>query len=92
MSCDPDGKWTTRRIPIPHLINAYNKHMGGVDLSDALIKYYNISRKTLKWYKKLFLHFVDVAVVNSFLLYKEMAIARQEKPLTQRLYREMLCE
>ncbi|KAG7455924.1 hypothetical protein MATL_G00246210 [Megalops atlanticus] len=88
---NPDSTWSLRQIPVPDPVRAYNKFMGGVDLSDALIKYFSVTQKSRRWYFKLFLHFVDIAVVNSFIIHKEMALARQQRPLTQKRFREQLC-
>lgn len=63
---------------------------GGVDMSDVLPKCCNEAQKTPKSYKKLFYHFVDIAVVNSFTLHKEMALEKRRKPPTQWLYGEVL--
>ena len=46
--------------------------MGGVDLSNQLLKCYEIIRKSKKWWKTLFLHFIDVAIVNSYIIYKSI--------------------
>ncbi|KAG7487665.1 hypothetical protein MATL_G00025970 [Megalops atlanticus] len=88
---NPNGIWSARQIPVPDPVTEYNKFMGGVDLSDALIKYFSVTQKSRRWYMKLFLHFVDIAVVNSFIIHKEVALARQQKPLTQKRFRELLC-
>jgi len=53
----------------PDCILAYNDNMCGVDRSDQLTAYYPPLRKTLKWYKKVILHMLDLAVTNSYLLY-----------------------
>ncbi|XP_033897385.3 piggyBac transposable element-derived protein 4-like [Acipenser ruthenus] len=87
-----DGSWRTRNIPVPTPVKAYNQHMGGVDLSDALIKYYNMAQKTKKWYKNIFYNFIDIAVVNSFMLHKELAQAQTTKALSHKTFREELCK
>uniref|UniRef100_A0A8D0DCP7 PiggyBac transposable element-derived protein domain-containing protein n=1 Tax=Sander lucioperca TaxID=283035 RepID=A0A8D0DCP7_SANLU len=51
------------------IISLYNKFMGGVDALDALIAYYRIHIRSKKYYHRLFFHFVDMVIVNSWLLY-----------------------
>ena len=55
----------------PKCISDYNKYMGGVDRTDQLLQPYEIARKSLKWYKKLALHFLQLAMLNGFLLFKK---------------------
>ncbi|XP_016527966.1 piggyBac transposable element-derived protein 4-like isoform X1 [Poecilia formosa] len=90
------GVWQTKSIPAPDSILDYNKHMGGVDLSDALISYYSVQQKSMKWYKKFFYHFMDIATVNSFILYKELLKLRKDPASTgtadHKKFKEQLAE
>jgi len=55
----------------PIEIAKYNEFMSGVDRADQMISYYSCPRKSAKWYKKVIFHLLDVAVWNSFFLYKQ---------------------
>ena len=62
--------------------------MGGVDRLDELIHYYNVLRQTRKYWKTLFFHFIDIAVVNSYILNSE----KERNPLTHYKFRETIGE
>lgn len=55
--------------------------MGGVDLLDGLIGRYKIRMRSKKWYMRLFYHLVDIAIINSWLLYRRVNRSRSEKSL-----------
>ena len=44
--------------------------MGGEDLADQMLKYYAMERRSIKWYKKLFFHLLDIATHNAFVIFK----------------------
>ena len=50
---------TKRPIMIPKCVSDYNLNMGAVDKVDMQISFSECLRKTTKWYKKLFFHFLD---------------------------------
>ena len=53
----------------PHTIVEYNKYMGGVDVADQLLSYYGFGHRTVKWWRRAFFFLLDMAVVNSYILY-----------------------
>lgn len=71
------AQWALRVIKKPRLVHEYNAGMLGVDKSDQIIATYNVLRKCVRWWKTLFFHCVDIACVNSFILFQEH---RKENP------------
>ncbi|XP_061379615.1 piggyBac transposable element-derived protein 1-like [Danaus plexippus] len=59
-------------IPCPKVIKEYNARMGGVDLLDSFIGPYHITMKSRKWTMCLFYHFLDLAVINSWVMFKKV--------------------
>ncbi len=57
-------------ISCPALIGAYNIGMGGVDACDQKLSFYRIDTKSVKWYKRILYHFIDLCIVNSYILFK----------------------
>ena len=67
-----DGQRKKKDVPIPLPVYNYNKYMGGVDRSDQLLKNYQILRQTKKYWKTLLFHFLDLATVNAYILFKDI--------------------
>lgn len=65
-----DGSCTM--VPCPNVLIGYNTNMNNVDVFDQYKATYGINRKSRKWWHRLFFHFIDMAVVNSFIIYKEL--------------------
>ena len=64
----------TRRsetVSKPAVVNCYNHSMNGGDVADQLTVFYSFVCKTKKWWRKLFFYFLEVSVVNSYLIYKQ---------------------
>lgn len=59
------------RIKCPQIVKDYNTNMGFVDKADQLKSTYEISRKSKKWYHRIIFHFVDVTIVNAYIIYIE---------------------
>ena len=56
----------------PVLVNHYNRFMGGIDRNDAMIGNYSSVRKSMKWITKVAVHFIEEAVLNSFILFNKV--------------------
>ena len=65
------------QVSCPESVKHYNAHMGGVDLFDSRRKIYSCSRKSKKWWLRLFYFLVDTTVVNSYIMYTKTAGTKQ---------------
>ncbi|OWY90483.1 hypothetical protein PHMEG_00041369, partial [Phytophthora megakarya] len=64
------------RVPCPSAVNDYQNWMSGVDVHDQLrLQSYllQMSTRFTKYYKSLFLGFLDMVMVNAYLTHKEGA-------------------
>lgn len=84
--------FTKKLIQKPNIVLSYNNNMGGVDLSDQCITPYEIMRKSMKWYIKIFFHLLDLAIFNAFVVYNTLRPTRKLKFLCfrRKLARELL--
>ena len=73
----------------PMVICDYTEYVGAVDRSDHYCTSYSFTRKTLKWWRKLFFWLLEVCFVNSFILCKQTTHAASFRQLT---YRQQLVE
>lgn len=64
--------------------------MLGVDKLDQLMAYYSFLHKSVKWWRKVFFWLLEAVVINSYIIYKDLAQKRGEKSLTHLAYRRRL--
>ena len=71
------------QISRPNIVKKYNECMGGIDLIDRMISYYRMGAKTKKWTVKTIFHLFDLAIANSWILYRQdkKALGYQEKDI-----------
>ena len=68
-------------VKFPNKIKQYSQYMKGVDKSNQLISYYEINRKTYKWWKRIFYQLIDVSIVNSFIIFKKIILQLLKKSI-----------
>lgn len=71
------------QVPCPQLVVDYHSGMGGVDWHDQLrLQSYSLQQCVVfrKYYKQLFLAFVDMAIVNGFIIHK-LVMAKRNEPV-----------
>ena len=82
-------KGSSSKIPVncPNGIKLYNSKMGGVDMMDQLKSAYQLDRRSkFRFYLRLFFDLFDVALVNSFIVYKKL----ENKDLTLKEFKRCI--
>ena len=70
----------TETVKKPKMVDEYNQFMGGVDRSDQQVLYYGFAHRSVKWWKRVFYHLVDLCLVNALILHNSVT---GNKQLTQ---------
>ena len=55
-------------VECPPLFPDYQQYIRGVDRGDQLIGYYNIGRRSVKWWKRCFAHLIECTLLNAYVL------------------------
>lgn len=66
---------------IPETIKFYNSTKFGVDMTDQMARKYSVKSKSRRWPLQIFFNILDLAGINSWVLYKEATgekISRQQ--------------
>ncbi len=76
----------------PLVVCKYNQSMGGVDKTDQYGFYYSFDCKSVKWWRKLMFWLLEVAIVNSYILYRETVVSPSSHADYRRQVVVSLCE
>ena len=83
-----DG-WQRTQYTRPTIIPIYNRGMGGTGSGDQRMEAYRPELKTFSWVPRVLTHFINLAIVNSFIWYSS---AFPERKLSHYQFRERLVD
>jgi hypothetical protein len=84
------GESVRKVLPIPKMIDDYNYHMGGVDIADQLRSYYSTQLAVRRTWMPLFFWLLDTAIINCFIICKELKLCVDHKSLRLQLVRDLI--
>ncbi|CAK1593089.1 unnamed protein product [Parnassius mnemosyne] len=58
-------------VPAPEIVAFYRRAMFGVDRNDRMVGEHEFERKSKKWWRKVFYRLLKMAIVNSWVIYRE---------------------
>ena len=73
---------------VSEIRDEYNKYARGVDTLDEKIAFYEIKKKNVKWWKKIFYFIIEVCINNAMILYNN----NEKDYITEIQFKEKLCK
>ncbi|KAK3871445.1 hypothetical protein Pcinc_023430 [Petrolisthes cinctipes] len=74
----------------PEILSFYNSTKGGVDTFDQMCTRYSTSRKTKRWPLCLFYGMLNIATLNSYIIFNENMTIMKKKNMVRRIYMQEL--
>ncbi|XP_035205931.1 piggyBac transposable element-derived protein 4-like [Stegodyphus dumicola] len=75
---------TKTEVPCPTAVAVYNDIMGGVDCFDQRKERYQIGRRSVEWWHRIFDFLIDLIIANSFILWQ---VNKRNRSLDQPTFR-----
>ena len=72
-----DGSIINR--PCPPLLPDYQAFMRGADRGDQLESYYNVGRRSTKWWRRVFFYLLECCALNAYVLDGEVRRAEHAR-------------
>ena len=85
------GKNKSAIISKSVVILNYTKYICGVDRTNHFCGSYAFLRKTSKWWRKMFFWLMEVAIVNSYILYNMNRKQNSLKDIQHKMFRKKTC-
>jgi hypothetical protein len=76
---DGTGNYVPREISRPTIVPIYNSCMGGTDKLDQYNCYYELRKRSLKWQKRILLHFMRTSVTNAYVLHQDLHVRQSDQ-------------
>lgn len=70
-------------VSCPASVADYRKHMGGVDKLDKHLGNYQFFYRNSRWYIRIFTHFLEIAILNAYVLYSQTCVKSHITPLSR---------
>lgn len=85
-----DTPQSKKKCKKPSVVSDYIAVTRGVDLSNQFFQSYQYVRKSIKWYKKVILYLLDIAVVNSYCIHQALGGTLSQFDFQEQLIRELI--